>query len=47
MILNIPTVMWYDGYEIGDSVMGMIPETYSPEEVLEALKGYRNELDIK
>lgn len=47
MILNIPTVMWYDGYEIGDSVMGMIPGTYSPEEVLEALKGYRNELDIK
>ena len=27
-ILNIPTVFWFDGYEIGDNVMGMIPETY-------------------
>lgn len=39
--LNIPTVMWYDGYEIGDTVMGMIPETYTTEEVLEELKGFK------
>ena len=41
-ILNVPTVMWHDGYEIGDTVMGIIPITYSAEEVLEELKGFRN-----
>lgn len=40
-VLNIPVVFWYDGYEIGDSVMGMIPETYTAEEVLDGLKGYK------
>lgn len=42
-VLNIPVVMWYDGYKIGDTVMGMIPETYSAEDILEELKGYRGE----
>ena len=43
--LGIPTVMWYNGYEMGDNVMGMIPEMYSAEEVLEALKDYKEEGD--
>lgn len=43
--LNIPTVMWSDGYEIGDTVMGMIPAEYSVDEVLEELKGYKKEID--
>jgi hypothetical protein len=42
-VLNIPTVMWYDGYEIGDTIMGMIPETYTAEEVLEGIKDFRDE----
>lgn len=41
LILNIPTVMWYDGYEVGDSVMGMIPITYTAEEALEEIKGFK------
>lgn len=41
-VLGVPTLFWYDGYEIGDSVMGMIPETYSVEDVLEELKGFKN-----
>lgn len=40
-ILNIPTVFWFDGYEIGDNVMDMIPETYTADEVLEELKGFK------
>lgn len=40
-VLNIPTVFWYDGYEIGDTVMGMIPETLTAEECLEELMGYK------
>ena len=43
-VLNIPTIMWYDGYEIGDNVMGMIPQTYNADETLEELKGFRGEL---
>lgn len=43
-VLNIPTVFWYDGYEIGDSVMGMIPETYTVKEILEELKGFKGEI---
>lgn len=43
-VLNIPTIFWYDGYEIGDSVMGMIPVTLTAEEVLEELRGYKGEL---
>lgn len=42
-ILNIPTVFWFDGYEIGDNVMGMIPETYTVDGVLEELKGFKDE----
>lgn len=38
---GIPTVMWYNGYEIGDDVMGMIPETYTAEDVLEELQGFK------
>lgn len=44
-VLNIPSVFWYDGYTIGDNVMGMIPETLSIEDVLEELKGYKGEVD--
>lgn len=40
-VLNIPTVLWGKGYEIGDNVMGMIPQVYSADEVLEELKGFR------
>lgn len=40
-VLNIPTVFWYDGYEIGDACMGMIPYTFTAEEVLEELQGFR------
>lgn len=40
-VLGVPTVFWYDGYEIGDSVMGMIPETFTIEEVLEEIKGFK------
>lgn len=43
-VLNVPTVFWYDGYEIGDSVMGMIPETLTAEEALEELKGYKGKI---
>lgn len=43
-VLNIPTVMWGKGYEIGDSIMGMIPTEYSADEVLEELKGFKGEL---
>lgn len=42
-IFNIPTVFWYDGYEVGDSVIGMIPETFSAEEALEAVKGFKGD----
>lgn len=44
-VLNIPTVFWYEGYEIGDTLMGMIPVTYSADEILEELKGFRDELN--
>lgn len=44
-VLNIPTVFWYDGYEIGDNVMGMIPATYTPDEILEELRGFKGEDD--
>lgn len=43
-ILNIPTVFWYDGFEIGDTCMGMIPETFTAEEVLEEMKGFKGEI---
>lgn len=42
-IFNIPTVFWYEGYEIGDTAMGMIPETLTAEECLEELKDYKGE----
>ena len=42
---NIPTVFWYDGYEIGDNVMGMITETFTADEVLEELKVFKGEMD--
>lgn len=44
-VFNIPTIFWYDGYEIGDNVMGMIPETLSADECLEELKGFKGEAD--
>lgn len=44
-VLSIPTIFWYDGYEVGDSVLGMIPETFTAEEALEALKGFKGEID--
>lgn len=43
-ILNIPTIFWDGGYEIGDSVMGMIPETFNVDEILEIIKGYKGEI---
>lgn len=44
-MLNIPVMMFYEGYEIGDTIMGMIPETYTAEEVLEALKGFKEDCE--
>lgn len=44
-VLNVPVMMFYDGYEIGDTAMGMIPETYTAEEVLDALKGFQDDCD--
>lgn len=44
-VFNIPTIFWYDGYEIGDNVMGMIPETLNVDEVLEELKGFKGEIE--
>lgn len=41
--LGIPTVMWYDGYEIGDTVMGMIPYTFTAEEIIEEIKAFKEE----
>ncbi|MDB2162213.1 hypothetical protein PMX22_20750 [Clostridium butyricum] len=40
-VLNIPTVFWYDGYEIGDTIMGMIPHTFTAEEILGEIKGFK------
>ena len=40
-ILGIPTIFFYEGYEVGDSIMGMIPQTYTAEEVLEEIKGFK------
>lgn len=42
-VLKIPVLFETDGYEIGDNIMGMIPETLSAEECLEELKGYKGE----
>lgn len=43
-VLNIPVLMDCGGYEIGDNVMGIIPENLTAEEILEELKGYRGEV---
>lgn len=45
-VFNIPTIFWYDGYEIGDNVMGMMPETLTVDEVLEELRGFKGEIDV-
>lgn len=45
-VLNVPVLFETDGYEIGDTVMGMIPETLTAEECLEELKGYKGEETI-
>lgn len=44
-ILNIPTMMFYEGYEVGDNMMGIIPETYSAKEALEVLAGFKNDIE--
>lgn len=42
-VFNIPTLFETDGYEVGDTVMGMIPETLTAEECLEEMKGFKGE----
>lgn len=42
-VLNIPVIFWSDGYEIGDTVMGMIPYEFTAEEILEEIKGFKDE----
>lgn len=43
--LGIPTVMWYDGFEIGDSCMGMIPLTYTAEDVIVEMKAFKGDIE--
>lgn len=40
-VLNIPTVMFFDDYQIGDMVMGFIDEGFSIDEILEEIKGFK------
>lgn len=40
-VLNIPTVFFREEYEVGDNIMGMIPELFTAEEVLEVIKGFK------
>lgn len=44
-VFNIPTIFWYDGYEIGDTVMGMIPYTFTADEVIDEMKGYKGDFE--
>lgn len=44
-VLGVSTTLWYNGYEVGDSVMGMIPETYTAEEALMAVQGFKGEYE--
>ena len=46
--LGFPTVLWEYadgdiGYEIADTCMGAIPETFTAEEVYEAMLGFKDE----
>lgn len=45
-VLKVPVLFETDGYEIGDNVMGMIPETLTAEDCLEELQGFKGEDDI-
>lgn len=40
-VFDMPILHWEDGYEIIDKTLGVFPETYSADEVLEKLKDYK------
>ena len=39
--------MWCDGYEIGDSCMGVIPTVYSAEDVLIEMMAFKGEVEFE
>ena len=45
LFFGIPTVMWSDRYEIGDTCMGMIPEEFTAEDVYEEMRAFKGEIE--